>query len=236
MKFKQKYEIIQQFLPINTKRRSGKKMNKVVFIVCHDTGNKNSTAKGNVKYYIDSANEDSASAHLFVDDKEIIECIPIFQKCEKAWHVLYNKPKDNELYGVNANDGAIGVEYCFGDNINADEAYKRYVWVLAYICYYFGLNPVTSLVGHMILDPERKSDPRNGLGCSGRTYEQLLKDVVKEYKECVGVLKINLFGKELFLNEVINLNDKNYISIRELFEQVGCVIEWKDNTVFITLK
>lgn len=188
MDFKIKYPITQMLLPVYTKRRSGSKIKKVIFCVCHDTGNKNSTAKQNVQYFINSANEISASTHIFVDDKEIIECIPVFQKYpEKAWHVQYQKITDNKMFGVDANDAAIGVEYCYGDKINADEAYKRYVWVLAYICYYFGLNPITSAVGHMILDPERRTDPQNGLSYSGRNYEQLLKDIVKEYKECANL-------------------------------------------------
>ena len=48
----------------------------VRFIVAHDTGNPGSTAAANVKYYERSRNEMSASAHIFVDDKEIVECIP----------------------------------------------------------------------------------------------------------------------------------------------------------------
>ena len=48
-----------------------------------------------------------ASAHIFVDDKECIVCIPV---TEKAWHVLYNTPTDNQWYNVDANDVAFGVE------------------------------------------------------------------------------------------------------------------------------
>lgn len=150
MSFTEKYTITPKYLPIRTKRRNGTAISPAVkFIVVHDTGNKNSTAAGNVKYYINSANSESASAHLFVDDKEILECIPaLTAPPEKAWHVLYNVTTDNQLYGYNANDAAIGVEYCFGDNINADEAYKKYIWVIAYLCYTFKLDPATSIVGH----------------------------------------------------------------------------------------
>lgn len=189
MSFTEKYTITPRYLPAKTKRRPGIAISPAVkFIVVHDTGNKNSTAAGNVKYYTNSANTESASAHLFVDDKEIIECIPALTSApEKAWHVLYNVTTDNQLFGYNANDAAIGVEYCFGSNINADEAYKKYVWVLAYICYKFQLDPAKSLVGHFFLDPKRKTDPVTGLAQSRRTYDQLLKDVVAEYNECTGI-------------------------------------------------
>ncbi len=49
----------------------------VRFIVAHDTGNPGSTAANNVSYYERSRNDQSASAHIFVDDKEILECIPV---------------------------------------------------------------------------------------------------------------------------------------------------------------
>jgi hypothetical protein len=37
-----------------------------------------------------------------------------------------------------------------------------------------------------MLDPHRKTDPTTGLAYSRRTYEQLLRDIVLEYKECSG--------------------------------------------------
>lgn len=186
MGFKMKYEIEKQYLTSKTKRRSGIKMPGVKFMVAHDTGNPTSTAQNNVTYYENSRNEMSASAHIFVDDKRIIECIPFLTGTpEKAWHVLYNVTKDNQLFGGDANDYAGGVELCFGGKINGKEAYKRYIWVLAYACYKFGLNPANSITGHEILDPTRKVDPSQGLRTMGRSYSQLLKDIVREYNSCI---------------------------------------------------
>lgn len=235
-----KYKIAQKFLPKYTKRRSGRKINKVGFIVAHDTGNKNSTANGNVSYYTNSANDMSASAHIFVDDKVILECIPAFKNPEKAWHVQYQKTKDNELYGDDANDIAIGVEYCYGDNINADEAYKRYIWTIAYLCHYYDLNPATDVVGHFILDPQRKTDPENGLRYSGRSYNQLLKDIVNEYNDCLSEgdkeMKINALGKEITLNDYVFQNNMNYVNLREVFEQLNCVVDYDTETKQISVR
>lgn len=190
MAFTKKYQIVPRYLTPGTKRRSGRFIAPgVKFIVAHDTGNPNSTAGGNVRYYQNSVNEISASAHLFVDDREIIECIPALTGApEKAWHVLYGVPADNNLFGFDANDTAIGVEYCYGTRINADEAYSRYVWVMALICSTFKLDPRKAIVGHFFLDPLRKTDPVTGLAQSRRTYEQLLRDVVTEFTACGGVL------------------------------------------------
>lgn len=187
MAFLNKYAVIPQYLSKPSKRRSGLFISPgVKFVVAHDTGNPRSTAAGNVGYYERSRDVESASAHIFVDDKQIIECIPaLTAPPEKAWHVLYNVDTDNRMYGYNANDAAIGVEYCYGDNINADEAYRRYVWTIAFICHTFGLDPAISVVGHAFLDPTRKTDPGSGLGYSRRSYEQLLRDIPAEYQACI---------------------------------------------------
>jgi N-acetylmuramoyl-L-alanine amidase CwlA len=195
--FLERFNIMSNYIPSPSKRRSGQFIQKVRFLVAHDTGNPDSTARGNVKYYINSRNEQSASAHIFVDDKEIIECVPALTgRPEKAWHVLYNVPKDNELYGANANDAAIGVEYCFGEHINSDLAYDRYVWVLAKLCYVFNLNPARDIIGHHLLDPKRKTDPQTGLMRSRRSYEQLLRDIVTEYNRCTGKQQEETNAKE----------------------------------------
>ena len=186
MPFTEKYPIETKYIPKPSRRRSGISIQKVRFLVAHDTGNPGSSANSNVQWYIDTCQtvekDKVSSAHLFVDDHHIVECITALTgPPEKAWHVLYKKTKDNELYGANANDAAIGVEYCYGGGIDAGKAYDRYVWLLAKLCYQFKLNPQTDVVGHFILDPERKTDPRTGLLASGRTYQQLLLDVVTAY-------------------------------------------------------
>lgn len=188
MSFKQRYTIKESLLPTKTLRRSGIKNLGVKFVVVHDTGNPNSTAQGNVNYYKNSANSQSASAHVFIDDKDIIICIPLN---EKAWHVIYDVTTDNKIFGDDANDIAIGVELSFfpSDKDRTLEAYKKYVWFNAWLAYTYKLNPKTSFVGHHILDPKRKVDPTTALKVIGKTYQDLLNDIVIEYNECTKVEK-----------------------------------------------
>lgn len=198
MAFKMKYAISTDYLPKGTSRRSGIKADKIRFIVLHDVGNdgynkttgrrNGTTARGNINYYKNSPNE-SASAHTFIDDKEILECIPaITGTPEKAWHVLYNKPIDNQIYGADANDAAIGVELCYypEDKARSLKAYEKYVWYCAYLAYYFGLDPAKCFSGHEKLDPGRKTDPSNGLKWFGKTTAQCIQDIIAEYNECAG--------------------------------------------------
>lgn len=189
MGFTMKYPIKTQYLTPNTKRRPATFMPYVGFIVSHDTGNDGSTAKGNVGWYQDTVNESEASAHTFIDDVDIIECIPAtIDRSERAWHVLYDRPEDNMWFGDDANDIAIGVELCFSNakgSINNAEAYKRYVWYHAYLCYKFNINPKTNIVGHNELDPVRKSDPfKNALKIMGISKAQFIQDVVNELADC----------------------------------------------------
>jgi N-acetylmuramoyl-L-alanine amidase CwlA len=183
--FEMKYPIIQHHLTTPSERRPGLKMDKVLFIVSHDTGN-DLGAMHNVRYHQRTVNKMKASAHIFVDDKNIVECIPsIVNDPEVAWQVRESKPYDNVMYGKDANYYAIGVELSIKPRGNNEEAYKRYIWTIAYLCYKYGLNPETDIVGHHLLDPGRKIDPENGLCKIGKTYEKLLKDVVKEYESCI---------------------------------------------------
>ncbi len=187
MDFMMKYQIAPRYLTRPSRRRPGVPITPgVKFVVAHDTGNPNARAAANVAYYERSRNQESASAHLFVDDTQILECVPALTSAvpEKAWHVLYAVPTDNQLFGYDANDAALGVEYCYGSRIDADEAYRKYVWVIAYACFKYQLDPARSVVGHFFLDPERRTDPVTGLAQSRRTYEQFLRDVVVEHQEC----------------------------------------------------
>jgi len=186
--FREKYIVTPRYLRKPSKRRSGRLITPGVhFIVAHDTGNRGSTAINNVEYYETTHNKEKASAHIFVDDREIIECIPALTGSpEKAWHVWYSRPMDNQMFGYDANDVAIGVEYCYGSRIDPVEAYRKYIWTIAFICFRFGLDPAKSVAGHFMLDPQRKKDPVTGLADSRRTYEQLLRDIVLEFNECTG--------------------------------------------------
>lgn len=217
MTFLQKYKIEKKYLTTDTERRPGTKISKVGFIVAHDTGNPGSTADGNIRYYENSRNDMNASAHTFIDDKSIIECIPLLTgRPEKAWHVIYDVVTDNKRFGDDANDIAGGVELCWGKGINFEEAYKRYVWYLAYACHFFGLNPSTKVIGHELLDPKRKIDPSNGLKFGNKTYQQLLNDIVKEYNECT---KSKTITKPVKPKTVSKTNNSKYILPNDIFKK-----------------
>jgi len=200
--FKLKYPIKFQLIE-NKLNRPMIKASARTFGVAHDTGNINSTARQNVAYFnrkfqvIKGRNYEMgldqhglfvpfrvASAHSFTDDKEIIICIPLD---EKAWHVLYNVPTDNTMFGGNSNDIAIGHELnYFDDAARTRKAYDKYVWLWAYTAHLYGWKDIRkSITFHSVLDPGRKSDPMNAFKIIGKTYEDFLQDIAQEYEDCL---------------------------------------------------
>ncbi len=172
--------IIKKYIPIYTLRRSGQKLSAIKFIVAHDTGNLDSTALQNVDYFIRSADEIEASAHVFVDDINIIECIP---QDEKAWHVRKNLPTDNLLFGGNANDNSLGIELCYFTDLERSKlAYKQYVEYIKSLCQKYNLNPAQAIIGHFTLDPTRRTDPINAFYRIGKKWIDFLEDL-KEKKQ-----------------------------------------------------
>lgn len=163
-------EVYFDLLPIGT-RRSGQQLTTgtPAFAVAHDTGNINTTAQNNVDYYRNSYNIDwslVASAHIFVDDKEAIICIPV---TEKAWHVLYNAATDNNWYGLDANDAAFGVEGSyFSDKARSKKSLDNLARVLAYLCDYWKIDHKTEMPGHQDIQAG-KVDPGNLLEAAGHS-------------------------------------------------------------------
>lgn len=173
MGIKDKYQIERKYISFGDSR-SGQKLNRVLFVVSHETANNTADADDHFRYF--NRHPSSSSAHTFIDDNKILEIIPLD---EKAWHVNYNKPADNRMFGDDANDAAIGVELCRTGNFK--QAYDRYVWYHAYLCHKFNLIPEKHIVSHSVLDPQRRTDPESWLRPNGVTWDQFIKDVRNYY-------------------------------------------------------
>lgn len=186
---KTKYQIERRYIAKRSNTRPGTRLKTgtPAFFVSHDTGNPGATADNHFTYF-NGLTDRSASAHVFIDDTKILEIIPTgtgADQAEKAWHVIYDVPTDNDRFGYDANDAAIGVELCYGTSakghtINFTEAYKRYVWYLAYCCDRWGKNPSTHIASHKQLDPARKRDCEQALAFGGKTLKELINDVAVE--------------------------------------------------------
>lgn len=181
--------VTQKLLPTPSKRRPGLKNNGIKFIVAHDTGNMGSTALGNVNYYIQSAHEVEASAHVFIDDKTILMCIP---EGEKAYHVRRSVGIDNQIFGCDAIDNALAVELCFGGAIDNMKAYNNYVEYIADACRRYKLDPKKYVIDHAKLDPTRRTDPHNAFKYIKKTWEQFILDVCSKLGQQEEMVQISV--------------------------------------------
>ncbi|OWR33028.1 N-acetylmuramoyl-L-alanine amidase [Saccharibacillus sp. O23] len=179
-----KYPIERCYIAKRSNTRPGLRLTTgaPVFFVAHDTGNPGADAENHYRYF-NTLTGRSASAHTFIDDRRILEIIPTGtgpDAAEKAWHVLYNVTTDNERFGYNANDAALGVELCYGGGIDFEAAYQKFVWYLAYCCAKWNKSPHLFIPSHKQLDPARKIDCDNALKAGGRTLKDLIADVSAE--------------------------------------------------------
>lgn len=179
-----KYAIERNYIQKRSNTRPGSRLTTgaPAFFVAHDTGNPGASAENHYRYF-NALTDRSASAHTFIDDKKILEIIPTgtgSDPGEKAWHVLYNVTTDNERFGYDANDAALGVELCYGGSIDFEAAYARFVWYLAFCCKKWNKDPRLFIPSHKQLDPARKIDCDNALKYGGRTLKDLVNDVATE--------------------------------------------------------
>lgn len=171
---KNKFKIERDYITNKLARSTIKlKQGKPTFLVAHETANPTADAKDHRRYFQNIKFQ--ASAHTFIDDKTILEIIPLE---EKAWHVQYKQ--DKRLLGLGyANDNAVGVELCRTGNF--EQAYARYVWYFAYLCQKFELHPTKHIIAHSSLDPKRRRDPQSWLEPNGVSWDDFIANVQNCY-------------------------------------------------------
>lgn len=87
-----------------------RKSSDIQYIVIHYTANDGDTARNNLNYYHE--NVVKASAHFFVDDKEVCCSVPWYFR---AWHCggkKYPYGQGGSMFGLCTNANSIGIELC----------------------------------------------------------------------------------------------------------------------------
>lgn len=96
---------------------SGRNRENIKFIVVHDTGNPSKGAGARNHYlYFDKPNR-NASAHYFVDSKEILQLV---EDHNSAWHCGDGKGR----FGI-TNRNSIGIELCINSDGDWELTKKR---------------------------------------------------------------------------------------------------------------
>lgn len=111
---------------------SSRKGVKPIFIVVHDTGNikKGSNAMAHYKYF--SGGNRNASAHYFVDDREIVELIEV---SNASWHCGDGRGR----YGI-TNSNSIGVELCINEDSNWNDTFNNGVKLVKFLMEFYGIS------------------------------------------------------------------------------------------------
>lgn len=116
----------QQIIKVDGDSRRGVYLEGVRDIVVHYVGNPGTTAKQNRDYFSSPASD--VSSHFVIGlDGEILQCIPLYEKCSASNH---------------RNKDTISIEVCHPDESGAftQEAYDSLVRLTAWLCGVCGLN------------------------------------------------------------------------------------------------
>ena len=157
------------------------------------------------------------------------------------------------IYGHNY--GALCIESLGNFDKNGDtmtqEQVNAIVGVNAILCSEFSIEPNTdNIIYHHWFDTStgKRSNGKwgNVKTCPGTNYfggnkvedaEKNLIPLIKKKVNNLDSLKINVLGKDVELNDFVNVNDKNYVSIREIFEKIGLQVDWsQEKGIEIKLK
>lgn len=205
------------------------KVNK--YIVVHYTGNNGDTALGNCKYFYDVNR--NASAHYFVDENGIYQCV---KDGDVAWHcgaATYKHPYCR-------NNNSIGVELCSrktGNYYFKDETVTNAVVLIKELMQKYNI-PVENVIRHYDVTGKMCPEPYVRNSKDWQNFKARLAVQVKENDEMVTETYININGKVIKINRILK-DGKNYIDLRGLENagfSVGYNVDTKTPSLYNTIK
>lgn len=196
-------------LPNLSNYQNGRKSD-IKYIVVHYTANNGDTAKGNATYFAN--NVVRASAHYFVDEKEVWSSVP---ENDTAWHTGgdLQGPNGHTFHKIVTNSNSIGIELCSRKDI-AGEYYIKKETILNAIELIRSLMkkhniPIENVVRHYdvtgklcpkpLID-QKKWTEFKGMIRGDMDYEknlEILREVVGLSEESIKYLTDYKYGEEL---------------------------------------
>lgn len=199
------------------------------YIIIHYTGNPNTTAENNARYFATTKNK--VSAHYVVDENNIYKCLHdnvagwhVGGKPENPYHPYYNKATNNNSIGIEIcckGDLATGVYY-------HPNAIKNAVQLTVYLMVTYHI-PISRVITHK--DVTGKECPRDfDLNNFKKEVRKMLEDLenLEALKAEIETLKndINYLKNQLeknnkkiihYWNEITD--DEQYIILRNLYDK-----------------
>lgn len=211
-------DIIKKLIKYNY---SSRKSTKIKYIVIHDTGNKRKGAGANNHYLYFNGGNRNASAHYFIDDKEILQLV---EDDNASWHCGDGKG----MYGI-TNSNSIGIEICVNPDSDYNIAVQNTIELTKYLMNKHNI-PLNNVVRHY--DASRKNCPASMSKDNWKAWEEF-KKALEEDKP--NVVKVKVKGK-LYNMDGVFQNDKNYVGARELAEALGHTVEWDSDNKVVVIK
>ena len=208
-----------------TKNKTVLQNKKNEYIVIHYTGNPNTSAENNAKYFYST--RDKVSAHYVIDSKDIYMCV---EENYQAWHVG-GRPENGAyyvpFYQKCRNDNSIGIELCcngsLGDVITyTPETISKASELVSELMAKYHI-PITKVITHNMVTG--KDCPRNF------NIDNFRKEVSKvlELKDEIEILKadISYLRKEIdslkaqqkVYHYWSELDDETYIIMKKLYDK-----------------
>lgn len=202
-----------------TKGRGGK---KIEYLVIHDTGNEAPLAHAEAHFNYFNNEPRPASAHYFVDEKQILQ---IIEDENTAWHCGDGKGK----YGI-TNSNSIGIEICINDGDYTTEIAKT-IELVRHLMQKHNI-PIENVVRHY--DASRKNCPAS---MSANNWEawKVFKKQLEPNTAATNKVKVNIKGKVIYLDGFMQ-NDINYVGIRQIVEALGHNVGWDNDKKVVLIK
>lgn len=186
---------------------SGRQGEKIQYIVIHDTGNTSKRAGAENHYRYFNGGNRNASAHYFVDDKEIIQTV---EDSNASWHCGDGKGK----YGI-TNANSIGIEICINSDGNYEKAVEKAVELTKYLMGKYDI-PIDRIVRHY--DVSRKLCPRTMSSNNWEKWRQF-KDKLQPKEVFYRVMAGSFRDKENAQKQVKKLNVAGFDAIIMVFRE-----------------
>lgn len=215
--------IQKKLIKYNYSSRNGKKIENIVI---HDTGNKKKGAGANNHFLYFNGGNRSASAHYFVDDKEIIQLV---EDSNAAWHVGDGKGK----FGI-TNSNSIGIEICVNSDSDYDKAVQNTIELTKYLMNLHSV-PLERVVRHY--DASRKNCPASMAKDNWKSWKAFKAQL---QEKPINKVRVNIKGKVIDIDGVIEYDTNkmatNYVSVRQLAEAMGYIVDWDNNNKVVLIK
>lgn len=166
-------DFIYKPIKYNFSRRKGA---AIKYLVIHDTGNASKGADAMSHYRYFNGGNRNASAHYFVDDKQVVQLVG---DSLSAWHVGDGRGR----YGI-TNANSLGIEMCINADGDYAKMYYHTVELTKNIMRKFNI-PIERVVRHY--DASRKTCPAHMRKSDWQAWAQFKQDIQGPIK-----LKIDL--------------------------------------------